>query len=211
MDCLRFHQLVQRHLDGDLGPVHARLMNEHVTRCDECAVTLADYALLFDTLAHLQRDIAPADLEAAVLARIDVRAFCPAPRERGLQLLMHPENVLPRPVQMGVAAALLLGLLYGGTGWLGMLAARLLHGLGVAATWTYGWVTGALADNAAQFAYEEWPAIRSTTSALANAMRLLLGAHADFLGLVLLGVAALVACAVALRRVRSRHAHLHLA
>lgn len=190
MDCLRFEQLVQRYWDDDLGPVHTRLMREHAMGCAGCGATLAEYGALFALLGDLEREPAPAGLEAAVLARLDLRAHCPSLRERVLRRLVRPEDVLPGPAQMGVAMALVLAGLTLGGGWIEAFGRHLLGGVGDAATWTYVRVTGIVTGAAAGFLTETWPALRQTLGTLSGALQLLRDAHGfevgASLGLVLL-------------------------
>jgi hypothetical protein len=177
MDCLRFEQLVQRYWDDDLGPVHTRLMRQHAASCTGCGATLEDYGTLFALLGDLEREPAPAGLEAAVLARLDLQAHRPSLRERVLRWLVRPEDLLPGPAQMGVATTLVLAALTLGGGWIESLGRHLLIGVGDAATWTYVHVTGIVAGAAAGFLTETWPALRQTLGTLTGALRLLREAH----------------------------------
>ena len=196
MDCLRCEQLVQRYLDHDLGPVHRALVEEHAACCCACAGVLAAYGGVFEALASLGREPAPPDLAAAVLARIDPRAFCPTPRERFLRLLTHPEDTLPGPAQMGVATTAIVVLLAGAKAWLGNLAAPLLESLGGAATWMYAWATGILAETWVRALGGQWPIIRQTLSTLANATKLCLDPHRSAFALMALATAAVMALAL---------------
>jgi hypothetical protein len=205
MDCLRFTQLAQRYADADLGPVHRRLLEAHAAACDPCAATLQDYEVLFGVLGSLERETAPADLEAAVLARVDVRAFCPSARERLLRLFVHPEEFLPSPAQMGVAVGLVLGVLLAAGNGLAAAGLHLSQLLGEAATWTYVRITGMVAGAAARFLSETWPMIQHTARTLSGALQLLLAEHEVEFAAV--ACAVVLAAGAALLRARSRGQH----
>jgi predicted anti-sigma-YlaC factor YlaD len=207
MDCLRFEQLVQAHLDADLAPVQSLRMDEHAAACRACAALLADYALLFETLGRLEREPAPAGLEQAVLARIDLDAYrasrwvCLCRRLAGFTAPMSVH------AQMGVAAlAMLLGVWAGGAhvselqGWLERLA-----------TWAYGSVAGTFAGIGSGFVGEHWPLIRSSAAMSAQALRLIVSTQRDAVTSFVLGYGVVLFSIVVWRRGRGgRHAHLHL-
>ena len=208
MDCQRFRRLVQSYWDTDLEPASVRTMDLHAMRCPGCASELADAGTLFEALRHLERDVAPAGFEAAVLTRVDCRRFKPTPWRRVQAVVSRSETTLPGAVQMALAALLLAGLLYAGAGRMGGLTNVLLRGLGAAATWVYTWITVAVTENVMRFVDAEWPLVRSTAATLGNAVRLLVVLHLEVVSCFLLGIAALGACTGAWRRGRGRRSGL---
>lgn len=174
MDCTRFEQLIQRYLDGDLGPVHASQVEEHASTCTACAALHRQFETVFISLRTHPRDPAPPGLEAAILARVDFDAFRPSLRERILRWLVRPEEALPGPAQTALAVLFLVAVLQSSTGRLGAGLQRYLEMLGEAATWTYAWSSAVAAEASSRFLVERWPLFRQTAETLFHACRLLL-------------------------------------
>ena len=214
MECTRFEAGIQGYLEKEMGAREGALVEGHAGGCAACAGRLREYRALFIALEDLEHDAAPPGLEAAVLAELAGLGLLRAGRRRSLWILLHPTTGSPSAAQMGLAVAILVGLLYSGSSRLAALGARLRDPLGEAATWTYAWANGVTLQRLAQHLLESRGRVQMYLGSLANAARLVVEQRGDVVAATLIAATLTTVLALALWRAREprggRHVRLHL-
>jgi anti-sigma factor RsiW len=205
MECGTFDSRIQSYLDGELVALERTLVEGHARGCAPCDGLLGEYRALFVVLEDLEREAAPADFQAAVLGAIAAGGgFPPSPR---------PGAASPGTAQMGVAMAILLGLLSGGASRLAALGEHLRQPLGEAATWAYAWANGVTFQRSAQYVVAGRGSLRPLLGSLANAACVVLEQRGAVLGATWIA-ATLTGLALVLWRARGargdRNVRLHL-
>lgn len=67
MEHARYRELLERHLDGDLGAAERDELFEHLENCEECRQILEAEQRLAERLGSIPRLVAPSDLRANIL------------------------------------------------------------------------------------------------------------------------------------------------
>jgi hypothetical protein len=169
MNCTEYEELLQPYLDAELDGLRRRAMQGHGKRCCRCAEALDEYQVLFRVLDRMERECAPAGIEAAVLSRLPRASVGFAASRPGLA----SRWVRPRWLGLALAGALGLALLGAACVSPSLWGAR----LGTLATWWYAWV-GDLLGTVAWLRESSVAELEQAAAALLRAAALLLRAGA---------------------------------
>ncbi len=110
MDCRTFERNLEDYLEGGLDFAGRFGMERHAQQCFSCDKTVSDAQKLSRMARNLKRVAAPADFEAAVLARIQKEGLARRPAWYWRLPVFWNDRWSWRPVALGIMALALLGL-----------------------------------------------------------------------------------------------------
>lgn len=115
MDCARYREAIQEHVDGALGAIRAADVQQHLDACVECRALAADLRRIRDLAGSLERPVPPDGVWLQIAGRIrqesGVQPALPAPARSGTPLMAIAAGLL---VAVGASLILLLPMLRGG-------------------------------------------------------------------------------------------------